>query len=154
MSDSKAEMANFFENWDRIHKQSVKVMKVAPAEKFDWRPTETAMTLGELVRHLPEAERFLVELTTGKKLSKQDLSGLKTADEMIEVFDRIHEECKQAVAAMTEADLDDKVTLGPNTMPKRVLLHGMCEHEIHHRGQLYTFVRIAGVVPPPLFGGV
>jgi len=27
----------------------------------------------------------------------------------------------------------------------------MTEHEIHHRGQLYTYYRLAGVEPPKLY---
>jgi uncharacterized damage-inducible protein DinB len=151
---ANSEMANFFETWDRVHKQSVKVMSVAPSDKFDWQPVDSAMTLGDLVRHLPQAELFLVGLTTGKKPAERDFSSLKTTEEVVEAFKQTHEECKKVVSEMSESELNENVTLGPNTMPKRVLLHGMLEHEIHHRGQLYTYVRIAGVIPPPLFGGV
>src|SRR5262249_36487654 len=133
-----AGMSSFFENWDRIHGQSVKVMKVAPAEKFEWKPVDTAMSLGELMRHLPEAENYLVELLTGKKSSAEDLSRMKTAEEIVAAFDRIHSDCKKAVEALNEEDLKEMVSLGPNTMPKKVLLHALLEHEIHHRGQLYT----------------
>src|SRR5262245_18494445 len=147
-------MSAFFENWDRIHKQSTKVMSVAPSEKFDWKPAESAMSLGELVRHLPQAEVFLTGLITGKKVAGEDFSQLNTSEEIVAAFDRTHEECKKAMEGITEEDLAGPVKLGPNTLPKKALLHGMLEHEIHHRGQLYTFVRIAGVIPPPLFGGV
>jgi uncharacterized damage-inducible protein DinB len=149
---NKTELANFFENWDRVHKQTLKIMKVSPVEKFDWRPADSAMTLGELLRHFPESERFLVGMITNRKIDEQDLCALKTVDEVIAHFDRIHESCKKSISELPESEFNETIQFGPAEMLKRVLLQGMCEHEIHHRGQLYTYVRIAGVIPPPLFG--
>jgi uncharacterized damage-inducible protein DinB len=37
-------------------------------------------------------------------------------------------------------------------MPRQVVLQVLHEHEIHHRGQLYTYLRILGCEVPPLFG--
>lgn len=144
-------MEAFFSNWDRIHAQSTKVMSVAPADKFEWRPVEGSMTLGELMCHLPGAEAYLVGVITGSKI-EIDLAGLKTADEVVEAFDRVHEAAKSAIAQLSPEQLEEEVSLGSRRMTKRTLLYGMLEHEIHHRGQLYTYIRIAGVVPPPLFG--
>lgn len=149
---SSADMANFFENWDRIHKQTLKVIAVAPVEKFDWSPAESSMTLGELVCHFPESERFLVGVITGQEIDKSDLCVLKTPAEVIDAFDRIHELCKKAVSDLPDSELEVTIPFGGSTITKRLLLNGMCEHEIHHRGQLYTYVRCAGIVPPPLFG--
>ncbi|MCS6884457.1 MAG: DinB family protein [Acidobacteriota bacterium] len=144
-------MQDFFNNWDRIHAQSTKVMAVAPAEKFDWRPVESAMTLGELMRHLPSAEALIVELVSGIKINT-DLENKNSAQELVAEFDRIHEAAKEIVATLDDKTLEESVTLGPKTLQKKMLLYTMLEHEIHHRGQLYTYIRIAGVVPPPLFG--
>ena len=41
----------------------------------------------------------------------------------------------------------------PRAIESRMsLLRLTHEHEIHHRGQLYTYLRIAGCEVPPLFG--
>lgn len=144
-------MEAFFSNWDRVHAQSTRVMRVAPADKFSWRPVDGSMTLGELMCHLPGAEAYLVGFMTGSKIDV-NLEGLQTADEVVEAFERVHEAAKSAVAQLTSEQLEEEVSLGFKTMTKRTLLYGMLEHEIHHRGQLYTYIRIAGVVPPPLFG--
>ncbi len=151
---SQNEMANYIETWDRIHKQSVKVMKVAPSDKFDWRPVSSAMPLGELMRHLPLGERFLTCVILQKELPNIDFNTFNTTEEVITAFDSSHEECKQALSALSEGELGENVNFAGRSVPRRALLQAICEHEIHHRGQLYTYVRIVGVVPPPLFGGV
>lgn len=151
---SQNEMANFTETWDRVHKQSIKVMKVAPSDKFDWRPVSSAMPLGDLMRHLPLGERFITCVILQKELAEIDFNALKTTEEVITAFDSSHEECKQALGALTESELGESIDFAGRSVPRRALLQMLCEHEIHHRGQLYTYVRIAGVVPPALFGGV
>lgn len=148
------EITRFFEQWDRIHNQSVRVMEVAPDDKFSWKPADSAMTLGELVCHLPESELFLVGLITNNKVEPEEFGNLKSAAAVVEAFNRIHEACKKAISELPEEELDITIPFGSNSLTKRVLMHGMCEHEIHHRGQLYTYVRIVGVIPPPLFGDV
>jgi len=37
-------------------------------------------------------------------------------------------------------------------MSREALLQVIHEHEIHHRGQLYVYLRMLGVEVPPLFG--
>ena len=49
-------MDSLVSNWKRIHKQTTKIMAVAPNDKYDWKPCDSAMTLGELMNHLWIAE--------------------------------------------------------------------------------------------------
>ena len=55
-------------------------------------------------------------------------------------------------------DEDSSVTLMKCTTPAGVemttwkWLRAMIEHEIHHRGQMFTYLRILGVDPGALFG--
>jgi uncharacterized damage-inducible protein DinB len=37
-------------------------------------------------------------------------------------------------------------------MTRKSLLHMMSEHEVHHRGQLYVYLRMLGVEVPSLYG--
>jgi uncharacterized damage-inducible protein DinB len=36
-------------------------------------------------------------------------------------------------------------------MRRKVLLSGLTEHEIHHRGQIFTYYRLLGIEPPNLY---
>jgi uncharacterized damage-inducible protein DinB len=74
---------------------------------------------------------------------------------MLAAFDKSHEEAVAKVAALTPEQLSEEIEpFGPNynRMSRMALLHLTHEHEIHHRGQLYTYLRIAGCEVPPLFG--
>jgi uncharacterized damage-inducible protein DinB len=70
------------------------------------------------------------------------------------MFDKSHEEAVAKVRALTPEQLAEEITpFGPAYKMSRMALLSMThEHEIHHRGQLYTYLRIAGCEVPPLFG--
>ncbi len=149
-----ANLDSFINNWRRIHKQTTKLIAVAPNDKYDWKPCDSGMTLGELINHLWFTEAGLVAAAKTGVFPKEAPPQINDTAELIAAYDKTHEESVATVAAMTPEELGEQLTpFGPDKpMSRMALLHVMHEHEIHHRGQLYTYLRIAGVEVPPLFG--
>jgi len=57
------------------------------------------------------------------------------------------------IAALTPEQLQAScTTVAGAEVPVWLLLRVMLEHEIHHRGQLYTLLGLLGAPRPPLFG--
>lgn len=149
-----AHLEGYISNWKRNHKQTISVMKVAPSDKFEWKTCESAMTLGALMNHLWQAESGLVEAALTASLPKTRMEPLNNTEDLIAAFETSHVENVSKVCALTPEQMKETVTpFGEaNAMTRQALLHGLLEHEIHHRGQLYTYLRILGVELPPLFG--
>jgi uncharacterized damage-inducible protein DinB len=155
MATPAAHLDSFIKNWHRIHGQSTRLMSVAPSDQFDWRPCETAMPLGELMNHLWIAEGLLVEAAFTGRFPKEHPEPKKTTAEVIAAFDAAHAENAARVAALTPEQLAEEIMpFGENhgSMTRKAVLHAMHEHEIHHRGQLYVYLRQLGAAVPPLFG--
>lgn len=143
---------NFIKNWRRIHKQTRKILVLTPNDKYDWKPAETSMPLGELANHFPVAEWGLVEAVFTGKFPADRPEPHKSTDELVAAFDKTHDELVAKVRAMTPEQLEEEVTFGPDMkMTRMALLNIMTEHEIHHRGQLYVYLRILGCELPSLF---
>jgi uncharacterized damage-inducible protein DinB len=147
-------MDSLVSNWKRIHKQTTKIMAAAPNDKYNWKPCDSAMTLGELMNHLWIAEAGLVSAAKTGEWPKEKLEPINDTAALIAAFDKTHEEAVAIAKAFTPEELAATVApFGPDkAMPRSVLLNLTLEHEIHHRGQLYTYLRIAGCECPPLFG--
>ena len=147
------ETEHFVSNWNRIHKQTSRVLKAVPGGQLDWRPNEQLRTLRDLVNHFPQAELLLVRtaLAGSTQKVKLELEG-RGVDEIVGLFDNQHQELVGEVSGLTLDQLNEEVEFYGNTMRRIVLLWGMTEHEIHHRGQLFTYLRLAGVEPPNLYG--
>jgi uncharacterized damage-inducible protein DinB len=155
MATPASHLEPFIKTWNRIQKQSVKLMRVAPSDKFAWRPCETSMSLGELMNHLWIAEAMLVEAALTGKFPTERPEPKASTEEVIAAFDQSHAEQVARVAALTPEQLAEEIApfgekYGP--MTRDTLLRTMHEHEIHHRGQLYVYLRMLGAEVPPLFG--
>ena len=71
----------------------------------------------------------------------------------IKYMDDKHQQSIEIFAQIKNEQLDERcLTPGGTSIPIWKWLRAMVEHEIHHRGQLYTYLGIIGVETPPIFG--
>ena len=156
MSTPAANLDPFIRQWNRIHKQTAALMSVAPSDKFDWKTCDSAMTLGELMNHLYSAEAGIVGAAITGKFSQEGRLGPETSTEaVVAAFDESHKALVAQVSSLTAEQLAEDITpFGEKhgSMSRMAVLHVMHEHEIHHRGQLYVYLRMLGAPVPPLFG--
>ena len=156
MSTPAANLDPFIKQWNRIHKQTANLMRVAPSDKFDWRTCDSAMTLGELMNHLYAAESGIVQAAlTGKFSSEARTVPETTTEDLVAAFDASHKALVANVSVLTAEQLAEEIMpFGEKhgLMTRMSVLHVMHEHEIHHRGQLYVYLRMLGAPVPPLFG--
>jgi len=156
MSTPAADIDPFIRQWNRIHKQTANLMRVAPSDKFEWKTCDSAMTLGELMNHLYAAESGIVQAALTGKFSQETRPVPETNTEaVVAAFDESHKALVAKVSALTPEQLAEEVTpFGEKhgAMTRMSVLHVMQEHEIHHRGQLYVYLRMLGASVPPLFG--
>ena len=147
------ETEHFVSNWNRIHKQSVRALEGAPDDKLDWQPKEGMFTLRELVRHIPEAEHVIVRSALAGTMQKSEIDLSKSSvSEIVQAFKDNHDQLAEEVSKLTFEQLNEEVEAFGRKMRRIVLLWGMTEHEIHHRGQLMTYYRLADIEPPKLYG--
>ena len=140
-------------DWKRVHSQTVRLIAVAPDDKYDWKPHETAMTLGALLNHLYQSEAGLIDaLLTG--VFPRDFTNYGNTAELIAAFDKSHEESVAKVQGISDEAWGETVApFGPDRSFSRFAILGLAlEHEIHHRGQLYVYLRMLECEVPQLFG--
>jgi uncharacterized damage-inducible protein DinB len=129
----------------------LRVLGGAPDAQLDWQPKEGMFSLRQLIGHIPEAELLLARSALAGSTQKVsfDVEG-RSVEEIVSAFDRQHNELVEQVSKLTLDELNEEVEFYGRRMRRKVLLSGMTEHEIHHRGQLYTYYRLAGIEPPDM----
>ena len=147
------ETEHFVSNWNRIHKQTSRMLKSASDAQLDFQPKENMFTMRQLISHIPEAELALVRTVIAGSTQKVkfDAAG-KSLEEIVVAFDAQHDELTREVSKLSLDQLNEEIEFYGRKMRRIVLLWGMTEHEIHHRGQLFTYYRLAGIEPPDLYG--
>ena len=146
------ETERYVGNWNRIHKQTSRALRAAPDAHLEWRPGAGMFTLRELISHIPEAEFALVRsaLAGSTKTERLDLAH-QTVAQIADAFDAQHEQLVEEVSRLSLEQLNEEVEFHDKRMRRKVLLAGVTEHEIHHRGQIFTYYRLLGIEPPNLY---
>ena len=146
------ETERYVGSWNRIHKQTSRALRAAPDEHLEWSPKPGMFTLRELISHIPEAEFALVRsaLAGSTKTERLDLAD-HTVAQIADTFDSQHEKLVEEVSSLTLDQLNEEVEFHGKKMRRKVLLAGLTEHEIHHRGQIFTYYRLLGIEPPNLY---
>jgi len=101
-------------------------------------------------------ERYMFAETIQDKPSRYAGCGKDLADgfEAVVIFmERMHRETVEIISRLSADDLNRKCHTPDGAMiTVWKWLRSMVEHEIHHRGQIYTYLAILNVPTPPLYG--
>jgi uncharacterized damage-inducible protein DinB len=146
----------FLKQKEAIRKRSDEVFALLRPEHMEWKPEKNALSAGDMLQHLWVAEEGVRRVALDGNFAYYEtripkgLAGVlgKTGslEEELKNIERVHRETLAAVAAQP-ADLfeEERAHSGIGFRRKvAVILFGINDHEIHHRAQLMTYLRILG----------
>lgn len=151
------ELDIFIQTWEHEAKSTERLLAALPATQYDFRPDPQGRSLGELAWHLAETEAYLAQgVSTGVFDFGAKLPGLerpKAIAELAPGYGRVHAAAVKTVQAFKPDHLDKSTTFMGRPMRNGDILWGvLLHHQIHHRGQLVLMTRLAGGVPPGMYG--
>jgi uncharacterized damage-inducible protein DinB len=132
-------------------------------EHMTWRPVPGALSVGEMLRHMWVSEdgvrkvAFEGDFTYYEKRIPGGLEAVigkpATLAHELEQMERAHAEtlaeaAKVPVGKWGEERVNEKIGFRKKVS---VILFGIAEHEVHHRAQLMTYLRMIGTPAPEPF---
>jgi uncharacterized damage-inducible protein DinB len=151
-------------NKEAIRAKTRSLYPKIPADKMPWRPGPGALTLGQLLRHLHQSEKGMVDLVrTGSWWYLDERVGPTLTDYVGPATDKDAEiarleEAHAGTIAFIRTVADEALEreyrnerLG-RAMKGWAVLLGSAEHEAHHRGQMATYLRLLGEPQPSPYG--
>jgi len=147
-------MKMFFVHWDQVQDITLRLIKQIPGDKLDLKPTPENFSMKELVTHIYQTEKVFIETTLKGEIKMEDFAKypppeIKTVDDLYNYAKAIHEETDKKIASLSNEELTTKIIKAPwGDMPIFFHINGAYEHLWHHRGQLYVYLRLAGVKDP------
>jgi uncharacterized damage-inducible protein DinB len=120
-----------------------------PEESYSFKPTPEVRSFGQLVGHLADANYFFCSAATGetKPASDAEKSMTKKADLVAALKDAVAY-CNKSYAGMTDAKGSQMTKMMGFDMAKLTVLAGNFAHCYEHYGNMVTYMRIRGIVPP------
>jgi uncharacterized damage-inducible protein DinB len=144
-----------------------------PEENFAFKPTPEVRSFGEILGHVANTHYSYCSRVKGEaNPNKEDLEKLKTKAEFVKAINDSIDYCKAVYASMTDAKIVQPVTPPATTpsapanlrvdgapaaqtqkpAPRPVVpfntLMGNVTHDWEHYGNLVTYLRLKGLVPP------
>ena len=121
-----------------------------PAEHFSFRPTSDVRNYAELFGHIISTNYMACSGLRGEaNPNKDDLEKtLKTKEDVVKAVKASFEYCDGAMKNLTEANLKETFKNGTREVPKTSPLLLLIAHSQEHYGNLTTYMRMKGIVPP------
>jgi uncharacterized damage-inducible protein DinB len=120
-----------------------------PEENYSFKPAPDVRSFGQLVGHLADSQSFFCSLAAGESKSPAGIEKNKTTKaDLIAALKEANAYCTQVYANMTDAKGSETTKLMNQDMAKLAVLSINFAHDYEHYGNMSTYMRIKGIVPP------
>ncbi len=120
-----------------------------PEENYPFKPSADVRTFGQLVGHLADSQYYFCALASGDSKPSANVEKTKTGkEELIVALKEAVAYCSKAYAGMTDAKGGEMVKLMNQDFARLTVLSGNVAHDYEHYGNMVTYMRIKGIVPP------
>lgn len=156
--------ALFLKQKDAVRRQTRQVLEAVRADQLGWRPEKEAISMGEMLRHIWMSEEGVRRVALEGDFSYYEaripqglravLGTLGSLEEEKENLERVHGETLALVSVFPLERFEEERAHDALGYRRKVyaVLFGITEHEIHHRAQLMTYLRLLGTpMPEPGF---
>ena len=138
--------------WNNVRQLTLRLLDEFPADKFDFRPAAEIMTVSQLFRHIINVEIYIRDgFVNGEWKEPSEVPNTIFEKEMLR--DKLKLENQKTIKILSE--VPDGRFLKVHQTPYgevsgEILVQVAIDEEIHHRGNLYTYLRCLGKTPPQM----
>src|SRR5262249_49834133 len=145
---------NPLSSWNKAAYARVKDMLMRsaqkmPEENYGFKPVDTVRSYGQIVGHVADAQYLFCSIVLGEKNTGLDIEHTKTTKaDLIAALNTAFTYWDKAYDTMTDATAVQVIKLFGSDSPRLSALTVNNMHNLEHYGNLVTYMRIKGIVPP------
>jgi hypothetical protein len=139
--------------WNGAKQNVLKSASLMPEAKFGFKPVDTVRTYGQILAHLAGANYIFCAAAKGEKSPFAEDDFEKTATTRAQIMKALEDSikyCDGAYAALDDRKAAEMIDgpFGGGKSARASALMGNTGHLQEHYGNLVTYLRINGLVPP------
>lgn len=119
-----------------------------PEKLWSFQPTKEVRTVAQLFAHIADAQYEFCTAVTGETVSKGIEKNRKTKAEIVPALKEAFAYCDAAYAKLNDASAAGVVNFFGMRITKLGAMDFSTAHNMEHYGNLVTYMRINGIVPP------
>ena len=134
----------------RIDAIVLRAAEKVPEELYSFKPTPDVRSFGEVVGHIIDAHYLLCRAAKENAFEIKREHELKpgTKADLLAALKKSTAFCEEAFDGTTDANGTTPITIGKSTVAKLMVLDLDVSHTWEHYGNLVTYMRLKGIVPP------
>ena len=140
-------------NWNGVKRNIKESAELMPEEHYTFKPTPDVRSFGEILAHVAGASYVFCASAKNEKSPFEEGAFEKTAKTKAQIVKATTDAiayCDGAFTALTDATAGGMVpaAFGSNQVTRLTSLLGQIGHDNEHYGNLVTYFRLKGLVPP------
>lgn len=137
------------DQWSTASKYLARSAEAVPETSYGYKPVATVRSFGQLVAHVAGSQRMFCAAALGETVPKEDDFEKRTMSktELVQALDESNVYCARAYA-LPSSQLDGPVEMFGQRMTKGGILILNATHDNEHYGNVVTYMRMLGMIPP------
>jgi uncharacterized damage-inducible protein DinB len=120
-----------------------------PEEKYAFRPTDSVRSYGQVLAHVADGQYEFCGAAAGNHDEKGIEQTAKNKTQIVAALKAAFAYCDAIYAGMTDAKAVEMIpAFGGAKITRLSMLDFNMSHTMEHYGNLVTYMRIQGIVPP------
>ena len=135
--------------WESVSGYVLRSAEDMPESDYAFRPVETVRTFGQQIAHVAGAQYSMCAAALGETPKEEDAieRTMTTKAQLVAALRASTEYCRRAYA-QSDADAARSITMYGEPRTRMYALSLNATHDGEHYGNLITYLRIKGRVPP------
>lgn len=135
--------------YDMVKDYILRAADKMPEEMYSFRPTPEVRSFGQLLGHIADAQYLFCSAVLEKPNPRPGIEKTKTSkSDLIQALKEAFAYCDAAYAGLTDEDLAKTVKFFGREQAKVTVLSFNTAHNNEHYGNIVTYLRMKGIVPP------
>jgi len=135
--------------FDMVKGYITKAAEQVGEDNYAFKPTPEVRSFGQLIGHVADSNYMICAAAAGEKspasgIEKSAITKAALQKALAEAFAY----CDKVFAGMTEEKSEEVVSFFGNKQPKLAVLAFNTAHDFEHYGNIVTYMRLKGLVPP------
>jgi uncharacterized damage-inducible protein DinB len=120
-----------------------------PEQNYSFKPTPEVRSFGQLVGHVADAQYLFCSMASGEPNPKKAIEKtMTTKADLVSALKDAVAYCNKAYAGMTDAQGSQMVKMFNYDLARLTVFSVNTAHTDEHYGNMVTYLRIKGIVPP------
>jgi uncharacterized damage-inducible protein DinB len=127
----------------------IKAAEKMPEENYAFKATPDVRSFGQLIGHVADAQYLFCSAASGDKNPAPGIEKSKTSKaDLTKALGEAFAYCDKVYDGMTDAHAADMVKFFGRDQAKLIILSFNTAHNDEHYGNIVTYMRLKGLVPP------